>query len=163
MVGSRTAIEHVETTGGVQIDVPAEPGYLSLVRMLVHTLAQRRDLDDERIEDLVLAVSEACGWVVSSRLATDTPRPVQVRWSESDSGCVIEVTDTTSQGGDAPSLPAPEEVQLPADLGRAAIEGELSLPLVLALVDEVTSSAGPNGSSVHMTVGCGPWEGQPDL
>jgi len=159
MVGSPTAVEHVERTGGIQIDVPAQPGYLALVRMLVHTLAQRRDLDDERIEDLVLAVSEACGWVVGSRLATDTPRPVQVRWSESDDGCVIEVTDTTSRDGDAPSLP--DEAKLPRDPSRAALEGELSLPLVLALVDEVTSSAGPNGSSVHMTVNCGPWDGQP--
>ncbi|MHB1447235.1 MAG: ATP-binding protein, partial [Acidimicrobiales bacterium] len=60
----------------------------------------------------------------------------------------------------APAVP--DEVELPPDPGRAALEGELSLPLVLALVDEVTSTAGPNGSSVHMTVGCGPWEGQPD-
>ncbi len=163
MAGSGAAIEHVERTGGVQIDVPAEAGYLSLVRMLVHTLAQRRDLDDERIEDLVLAVSEACGWVVGSRRTADTPRPVQVRWSESENACVIEVTDTTSQDGDAPSVPSPDEVVLPPDPGRAALEGELSLPLVLALVDEVTSSAGPNGSSVHMTVTCGAWQGQPDL
>jgi len=160
MAGSSTAVEHVERTGGVQIDVPAEPGYVALVRILVHTLAQRRDLDDERIEDLVLAVSEACGWVVGSRLATDVTRPVQVRWSESEDACVIEVTDTTSQDGYAPAFP--DEVELPPDPTRAALKGELSLPLVLALVDEVTSSAGPNGSSVHMTIRCGRWEGQPD-
>ena len=78
-----TAVGYVERTGGVQIEVPARPEYLSLVRMLVHTLAQRRDLDDERIEDVVLAVSEAAGGVSGDELT--------VRWEETPDRLVLEV------------------------------------------------------------------------
>ena len=158
MAGGRTAVEHVERSGGIQIDVPAEAGYLSLVRMLVHTLAQRRDLDEERIEDIVLAVSEACTWVINSRQgegAKPSQRPIQVRWTESDEACAIQVTDTTGQT-DVDSV-ADQEV--PTDPGRAAIEGELSLPLVVALADEVDSHSGAGGTTVEMTIRCGPWEG----
>ena len=161
MAGGRSAVEHVEHSGGVQIDVPAEAGYLSLVRMLVHTLAQRRDLDDERIEDLVLAVSEACTWVINSRddgSGGAPDRPIQMRWTETDDDCSIQVTDTTGQT-DVDSV-ADQEV--PKDAGRAALEGELSLPLVVALVDDVTSHSGPGGTGVEMTIRCGPWEGPTD-
>ena len=162
MAGGRAAVEHVERSGGIQIDVPAEAGYLSLVRMLVHTLAQRRDLDDERIEDLVLAVSEACTWVINSREG-DGPgrasrRPIRMRWAESDDDCSIQVTDTSGQT----DVDAVADQEVPPDASRAALEGELSLPLVVALVDDVTSHSGPGETTVEMTIRCGPWEGLPD-
>lgn len=162
MAGGRSAVEHVERSGGIQIDVPAEAGYLSLVRMLVHTLAQRRDLDDERIEDLVLAVSEACTWVINSRdddgSGRSRGRPIQMRWTETEDDCSIAITDTTGQT----DVEAVADQEVPPDPGQAALEGELSLPLVVALVDDVTSHSGPGGTGVEMTIRCGPWEGSPD-
>lgn len=159
MAGGRSAVEHVERSGGIQIDVPAEAGYLSLVRMLVHTLAQRRDLDDERIEDLVLAVSEACTWVINSREeGANRRRPIQMRWTETDDACSIQVTDTTGQT----DVEAVADQEVPPDPGQAAQEGELSLPLVVALVDDVTSHAGAGGTTVEMIIRCRPWEGEPD-
>ena len=159
MAGGTSAVEHVERSGGIQIDVPAEAGYLSLVRMLVHSLAQRRDLDDERVEDLVLAVSEACTWVINSREdGTGRRRPIQVRWMETDDHCSIQVTDTTGQT----DVEAVADQEVPADPGRAALEGELSLPLVVALVDDVSSHSGPGETTVEMTIRCGRWEGLAD-
>jgi anti-sigma regulatory factor (Ser/Thr protein kinase) len=162
VAGGRSAVEHVERSGGIQIDVPAEAGYLYVVRMLVHTMAQRRDLDDERIEDLVLAVSEACTWVLNSRQDDGSEgaggRPIQMRWLESDEVCSIQVTDTTGQT----DVDAVADQEVPPDPGRAAQEGELSLPLVVALVDDVTSHSGPGGTTVEMIIRCGPWEGLPE-
>jgi anti-sigma regulatory factor (Ser/Thr protein kinase) len=159
VAGGGSAVEHVERSGGIQIDVPAQAGYLSVVRMLVHNLAQRRDLDDERIEDLVLAVSEACTWVINSRQDEGSrSRPIQVRWSETEEDCSIQVTDTTGQT----DVEAVADQEVPPDPGRAALEGELSLPLVVALVDNVTSHSASAGTTVEMTIRCGPWEGLPD-
>lgn len=152
------AVEHVERTGGVQVEVPPEANYLAVVRMVVHSLAQRRDLDDERIEDVVLAVSEACTYAVEARGADRSGGPVRLQWSEEDDACLIEVVDTAGRI-DVEALSAGG---LPADPGRAAIEGDLRMPLVRALVDEVTTASGPLGSSVRMRVTCGPWaETQP--
>lgn len=152
----RAAVEHVERTGGVHLLVPPEPGYLAVVRMIVHSLVQRRELDDEGAEDVVLAVSEACSHVIDQRRTDVSGRPIALRWSETDDAFVIEVVDTSGQV-DVDALPADRTVL--ADPTRAAMEGDLSIPLVRALVDEVTTDSGPDGSSVRMRVLCGRWEG----
>ena len=110
--------------------------------MLVHTLAQRRDLDDERIEDLVLAASEAV------TEAMEHGDKVVLRWQEAPDRCVVAVI---SQGPDTFLDPPPD---LPSDPGRAAVEGQLRLPLIRALVDEV----GVEGEALTLTIKCGPWE-----
>src|ERR1700730_8734776 len=44
-----------------ELEVPARVEYVRLVRMLVASLAaSRRELDEDRLDDLRLAVSEAC-------------------------------------------------------------------------------------------------------
>jgi anti-sigma regulatory factor (Ser/Thr protein kinase) len=147
------AIDHVERTGGIQLDVPPEPDYMALVRMTIHSLSQRRDLDDERAQDIVLAVSEACTHVLSARADSEGHGPIQLRWSETDEACLIEVIDSSGRTGDA----LPDTGAALADPARSALEGDLSLPLVEALVDEVSVTGGADGSSVRMRVLCGPW------
>jgi serine/threonine-protein kinase RsbW len=141
-------LDFVERTGGVHVDLPSDSNGLGVARMLVHTLAQRRDLDDERIEDLVLAASEAV------TEAMDHGDKVVVRWHEAPDRCVVAVI---SQGeGTLFSLPPdiPTDPGIPSDPGRAAVEGQLRLPLIRALVDEV----GVEGAALTLTIKCGPWE-----
>ena len=117
-----TAVSFVERTGGVRVDVPSRPELLSLVRMLVHTLAQRRDLDDERVEDVVLAVSEAATSVMDSD-------PVTVAWSETEDAVTVEVG-----GGGAPSedLSVPLIRALVDALTIDAADGRTTMTLVVA-------------------------------
>lgn len=133
-------LDFVERTGGVHVELPSDSNGLGVARMLIHTLAQRRDLDDERIEDLVLAASEAV------TEAMEHGDRVVVRWHEAPDRCVVAVI---SQG--AFLSPPPD---IPTDPGRAAVEGQLRLPLIRALVDEV----GVEGSALTLTVKCGPWD-----
>ena len=45
----------------LELVVPARPEYIAMVRLVVSSLATaRRNLADQRIDDLKLAVSEAC-------------------------------------------------------------------------------------------------------
>lgn len=140
---SRGAIDYVERTGGVHVELPNHPSGLGVARILVHTLAQRRDLDDERIEDLVLAVSEACTAAVEAGGGH-----VVLRWREDPDECTVEVTS------DASDADLPQPAPLPSDPGAAALEGQLRMPLIQALVDEVRVEAG----SLVLTVKCGAWE-----
>ncbi|HET6811323.1 MAG TPA: ATP-binding protein [Acidimicrobiales bacterium] len=133
-------LDFVERTSGVHVELPSDSNGLGVARMLVHTLAQRRDLDDERIEDLVLAASEAV------TEAMEHGDQVVVRWHEAPDRCVVAVI---SQG--AFLSPPPD---IPTDPGRAAVEGQLRLPLIRALVDEV----GVEGGALTLTVKCGPWD-----
>ncbi|MGH9306655.1 MAG: ATP-binding protein, partial [Acidimicrobiales bacterium] len=59
----------------VVMEIPARPEYVSLVRLLVGSLAVTRcGLDEGRIADLRVAVSEACTNAIESyrRAATDS-------------------------------------------------------------------------------------------
>ena len=45
----------------VEVAIPARAEFIGLVRLVVATLAsERRELDDDHVDDLKLAVSEAC-------------------------------------------------------------------------------------------------------
>ena len=118
--------------------------------MLLHSLARRRDLDDERVEDLVLAVSEACSIGAGAEAG---PRPVQVRWREDDERVVVDVLHPAPIPYDPARLA--EGSDPPTDPGAAVLEGRLRLPLIQALVDELEV----DGDRVTMTVYCGAWEG----
>jgi serine/threonine-protein kinase RsbW len=97
----------------VDLEVPARPEYVRLVRLVVGSLAaSRRDLDDDRVEDLRLAVNEACTLAVSGAAAGR----LRVVCSEEPDAFVVDVFDG------------------PADSWR---DDGLAFALIRALVDEV--------------------------
>lgn len=114
----------------VEIDVPARGEYLGLVRMMVSTLAaSRREIDDERLEDLTLAVSEACSIAVA---ADDTPgRRLIVHCTEAVDALVLDVHDGRERLVDPD---ASTELPDPHDLDVA---DSTPLELIRALVDEL--------------------------
>jgi anti-sigma regulatory factor (Ser/Thr protein kinase) len=76
----------------IVLEVPARAEYVRLARMLVASVAAGgRDLDDEWVDDLRLAVSEACA------LAVDGSRDgrLSVTCREEAEGLVVEVRDAT--------------------------------------------------------------------
>lgn len=68
----------------VEVRVPAEPGYVSIVRLAAAGLAARCDLTVDDIEDLRLAVDEACALLLP-HVIDGTPLQVQFRPAP---GCV---------------------------------------------------------------------------
>jgi len=152
-------VERVERTGGVVFTIPSQAGYVSLVRMLISTLAyERRDLDDERVEDLVLAVSEAASLAIEAHGGTGD-HPLVLRWSEDDERCEVEVVDRLRVLDVDVNESLADHV---SDPGRAALEGNLGLPLVRALVDEVTVDSDDSGIVVRMSVLCARLPSLPD-
>ncbi len=82
----------------VDLEVPARPEYVRLVRLVVGALAaSRRDLDDDRVEDLRLAVNEACTLAVA-----DAPTGrLRVVCTEDPEDFVVDVFDAPEGGSDA--------------------------------------------------------------
>jgi anti-sigma regulatory factor (Ser/Thr protein kinase) len=155
MPASSSAVEAVERTGGVRLDIPAKPGHVGLVRLVIGALVHhRRDLGDDRAADLVLAVSEAVGSAVEAHRHEKGDAPVVVLWSEDDTSCTVSVIDSRvalhQVNGDPDDASAEE-----ADLGAAALRGDLSLPLIYALVDEVVVCPEDAGTAVVMTMRSG--------
>jgi serine/threonine-protein kinase RsbW len=55
----------------VELEVPAHPAYVAVVRTAAAGLAARADLTLDRIEDLRIAVDEACALLLHHRSAED--------------------------------------------------------------------------------------------
>lgn len=138
-----------------QLEVPARPEYIALVRLVVSSLASsRRALADDRVDDLKLAVSEACTNAIEAHRAVANEDRVLVRWSEADDRLQVTIEDRGG-GFDPASLPEHPPV---TDPDRLNFERGLGIPLIRTLVDEVVFSPAEGGTAVRMTMYCGPAE-----
>ncbi len=63
----------------LELDVPSSPEFIAIVRLVVASAASsRRALADERIDDLKLAVSEACTNAIEANRSVSPTAPVHV-------------------------------------------------------------------------------------
>lgn len=67
MVTMATQDERTDTTDTVHLRVPADPAYLAVIRTATAGLAARLDLTLDEIEDLRIAVDEACALLLNHR------------------------------------------------------------------------------------------------
>jgi anti-sigma regulatory factor (Ser/Thr protein kinase) len=137
----------------IELLIPPRNDHLALVRRVVAAAAATTDdLTARRIDDLSLAVSEACANAIDAQRAIDAPAPVAVR-IEIDPGTVA-VTVVDHAGGFSPEdvdpLPAVE------DPGRLRHEHGLGLPLIRSLSESVSFVATDDGTAVRMVVSRNP-------
>lgn len=136
----------------VELEIPARPEYIALVRLVVSSLASgRRVLADERVDDLKLAVSEACTNAIEAHGAVDVEERVLVRCAEGDDRFEVSIDDQ-GEGFDPASLPEHPPV---TDPERLNFERGLGIPLIRTLVDEVAFDSRDSGTSVTLTLYCG--------
>ena len=137
----------------IELEIPARPEFVGLARLVVSSLASsRRALADDRIDDLKLAVSEACTNAIEAHADDDIDERVIVRWREDDDRLEVSVQDRGS-GFDPNELPEHPPV---TDPERLNFERGLGIPLIRTLVDEVSFDPSEHGTAVHMVMFCGP-------
>ncbi|MGH9069958.1 MAG: ATP-binding protein [Acidimicrobiales bacterium] len=137
----------------VVLDIPATPSLVSTARLVMACLATtRRELSAERVDDLKLAVSEACANAIESydtgrggHQAED--RRVSVAWGDDDDALHVWVTDR-GRGLDGVGRGAE-----PAQVLPVASNG-LGIGLIAALVDQSVFTSGSLGTTVRMTMDC---------
>jgi serine/threonine-protein kinase RsbW len=136
----------------VELEIPARAEYVSLARLVVSSLASsRRDLPDDRIDDLKLAVSEACTNAIEAYEPAGEERVV-LRWRDGQDHFEVDVQDQ-GPGFDPSTLPERPSVTDPV---RPNFERGLGVPLMRALVDRVEFASSDDGTSVTMMVYCPP-------
>ena len=142
----------------VSLRVPALPDYLALVRMVIAGTARIDPLlDDERVDDLRVIVSEACTNAIEAlRLRAEgqgldpmevgATIAIECRLSESR----VEVVITDEGGGFDPD--GLEALPAVTDPSRLRIERGLGIPLIRALSDESEITSGPEGTRVRVVL-----------
>ena len=137
----------------IELEIPARPEYVALARLVVSSLASsRRDLADDRIDDLKVAVSEACTNAIEAHHDADTDDSVLLRCEEYDDRLIVLIADRGA-GFDPASLPEHPPVTDPL---RLNFERGLGIPLIRTLVDDVEFESSDSGTLVRITMACGP-------
>ena len=131
----------------IELELPARPDYLALARLIIAAAAHREaTFGVDRIEDLRLAVSEACTNAVEAHPDDGVDQRVVLR-------CVLgaDVLEVHVEDSGPRSRPAPTPAE-GDDLEEGAEQG-WSLQLIRALVDEVAySTTADDGVVVRLSV-----------
>ncbi|MGY6502494.1 MAG: ATP-binding protein [Acidimicrobiales bacterium] len=138
----------------VELEIPARPDFLSLARLVITGAASiEPNFSDDRVEDLRLAVSEACTNAIEAHAHSGRDERIVIRCDLAEDRIEVAVTD---QGGgfdpdSANSAPAAD------DPDRLEYESGLGIPLMRILVDETEFHVSPAGTVVRLVVSRPPW------
>ncbi|MED4586318.1 anti-sigma B factor RsbW [Brevibacillus choshinensis] len=134
----------------IQLKLPSLPDYLGVARLTVSGVANRMGFSYEEIEDIKLAVGEACSNAVKHAYRDDDKKgAIQLDCVVYSDRLRIVVTD---EGKGLNSAPVADQLT-PIYAGRdieEVEEGGLGLYLIHTLMDEVEIRS-DNGVSVSMT------------
>lgn len=112
----------------IHLTIPAKPEYITLVRLALSGLSQSRELPDETLGDLKLAVTEACSNSIRHAYGDGREGSVQVVYEVHPDRLVVEVRD------DGPGFSVPEPAVLD---GHGLNEGGLGIAIIRELSDEL--------------------------
>jgi serine/threonine-protein kinase RsbW len=133
----------------VELDVPPRSVYVGVVRLAVSALGRSLELEEDAIEDLKIAVSEACANAVIQHEQAGIEDHVKIVWDDDASRIQIEVTS-------AGSTHVETGTEALTSTGSLASRDVLSLALLQSLVDGCVVENLPEGGSVtRLTVAAG--------
>src|SRR4029078_3048451 len=101
---------HIVTYDCLMLEVPARSDHLGTARAFAAAVARHYDVDAEVVDDLKIAISEAC---VDALADTD---PVRVRAEDLGRSLRFEVVSPRREGGTGDDRPALDELGAPARL-----------------------------------------------
>lgn len=133
----------------VELAIPPRNDHLALVRDVIERAAAiGKQIAPRRIDDLRLAVSEACANALDAAEANGSDAPIRIRIELT--GDRVEVTVTDQAGGfDLDDL---DPIPPVTDPSRLRHERGLGIPLMRSLVDELTFTRTADGTVVRLLV-----------
>ena len=132
----------------VELMLSPLPAHVRTARLVAVAAARRGALDDERVDELRLALGEACSRAVSLHAAHAPDVPVLVAVQDDPGRLTVTVTDRGPAAG-----PLPDDVasgMLADDASGDDVDPAVALAVVTGLVDDVLVEPGPDGTSVRM-------------
>jgi len=133
----------------IVLEIPPRLDYLAVVRLVVATAAALDPpLPESRLDDLRLAVTEACSNAIKAHRADAAGEPVVVSCHLDDHSFRVDIRDR-GPGFDPDALATLPEATDPRRLHH---ESGLGIPLIKVLTDDVAFRPAPGGTVVSMTL-----------
>ncbi|RII13083.1 serine-protein kinase RsbW [Streptomyces sp. YIM 130001] len=133
----------------VELRFSALPEHVRTARLVAAAVARRAGVDEAVLDEVRLAVGEACSRAVGLHQSHGIEAPVRVALTEDEKQFSIEVGDeaphATVSNGSVPRVLAA------LDDPEAEGEDEMGLAVISGLVDDVEVSSSPDGGLIRMS------------
>ncbi|MFD3699476.1 ATP-binding protein [Streptomyces sp. NPDC058646] len=133
----------------VELRFSAQPEHVRTARLVAAAVARRAGVEEAVLDEVRLAVGEACSRAVGLHRSNGLTAPVRVVLTEEEKVFSIEVGDEVigPGGGPADAVPGLEAVLDPDIDG----EDEMGLAVISGLVDDVEVTVGEAGGTIRMS------------
>ncbi|MFE7535760.1 ATP-binding protein [Streptomyces rhizosphaericola] len=136
----------------VELRFSAQPEHVRTARLVAAAVARRAGVDEAVLDEVRLAVGEACSRAVGLHRSHGITEPVSVVLTEEEKAFSIEVGDGVPGPGSDSATPGthgasggPDEAE--SDGG----EDEMGLAVISGLVDDVEVRSGAGGGTIRMS------------
>jgi anti-sigma regulatory factor (Ser/Thr protein kinase) len=145
----------------VEMSFTPLPAHVRTARLVATAVARRSGVDEALLDEVRLAVGEACSRAVEAHQEHCPAEPVRVALTGTDGRFEVVVTDTAVQdvgaaagpGGENSGADAADGEQPAAEAkpGRQAVPAELGLAVIEGLADDVKIARTKAGLSIRMS------------
>jgi anti-sigma regulatory factor (Ser/Thr protein kinase) len=145
----------------VEMSFTPLPAHVRTARLVATAVARRSGVDEALLDEVRLAVGEACSRAVEAHQEHCPAEPVRVALTGIDGRFEVVVTDTAVQdvgaaagpGGENGGADAADGEQPAAEAkpGRQAVPAELGLAVIEGLADDVKIARTKAGLSIRMS------------
>jgi len=133
------------TADRLELTVPPDAGSVAMARMFAASVARHFGCDEDVVEDVKVAISEACTNAVKAHGTAGLEDPIRIRAFPSDQGLQFEVLDR-GNGIDLTTVSQDPSITPPSGL----YEGSLGLVLIRSLFGSLDiDSNGDRGTRVR--------------
>ena len=137
----------------VEVTFTPLPAHVRTARLVATAVARRSGVDEALLDEVRLAVGEACSRAVEAHRRHCPAEPVRIEMTDADERFVVTVSDhapTPPASPPAPAVFGPAEPARDHD-GGAAIPAGFGLAVISGLADDVRVSSTSSGVSVRMS------------
>ncbi|MER8233397.1 ATP-binding protein [Streptomyces sp. NPDC101490] len=139
----------------VELRFSAQPEHVRTARLVAAAVARRAGVDEAVLDEVRLAVGEACSRAVGLHRGNGVTTPIRVVLTEDEKTFSIAVGDEVPGAGvaaaDAAGVPGARSSAPAEEFDDADGEDEMGLAVIRGLVDDVEVSAGEEGGTIRMT------------
>ena len=141
----------------VELSFTALPAHVRTARLVATAVARRSGVDESLLDEVRLAVGEACSRAVEGHQLYCPAEPVRLALTDLAGRFEVEVTDTCAPGARWPGAPAASDAGpgIPGlssqDSNGAGLAAGLGIAVIEGLADNVQISETAAGTSIRMS------------
>lgn len=146
----------------VELRISAQPEHVRTARLVAAAVARMAGVDEAVLDEVRLAVGEACSRAVGLHRSYHITAPVRVLLTEEEKAFSIEVgdevpgpgaaaADADGGGGGSAGAPGGRDGASHPEADDAEGEDGMGLAVISGLVDDVEVSAGDHGGVIRMS------------